>query len=324
MRYLLGLVCVFALGAMDCSETVGSPGSGGDGGSAGIGGDEGRGGEGGGGERGCPAAICPDVPETCESASAEPVEPCCELPPPPTQVNACGGIESTENPSSCGRTGVATVYRLTSLELAADCNVGFNLDACNGQFCAAPRFPSEGIDGVDNAFAVIDGQGRLSQLFADALCGSTRGEGAQCDQSIPVLDIQIAFESNLDERCANVVIWVDGRESGRAILHLGEATPEGTRCASGALGPIPLTLGEAEVGLQGWAVRMTVSDNGFSDGMLGAILDRDSAAELLETALPGLGPNVADYLDTFVGHWCGGARECNALSGTYEIGGVAE
>jgi len=84
-----------------------------------------------------------------------------------------------------------------------------------------------------------------------------------------------------------------------------------------------LTLGETEVVLQGWALSMTVSNAGFSDGTLGVTLDRENAAKLLETALPDLGGNVADYLDTFVGPWCG-ETECNALSGTYKIGGVAE
>lgn len=312
MRYLVSLVCVLALGVMGCSETSGAGGSGG-------------GGAGGGGQGGmnCPDPICPPVDETCESASAGSIEACCELPTPPAQVNACIGDESTSNPSSCGATGVTTVYRLTSLKLAADCNVGFDLDGCNGQFCEPPRYPSEGIDGVDNALAVIDGLGAISQLFADALCGGTRGEGAQCDQSIPALDIRVAFESNPDEQCANVAVWADGHESTREILNLGDATPSGTRCASGRLGAIPLTLGATEVVHQGWALRMTVSNAGFSDGTLGVILDRENAAMLLETALPDLSGNVADYLDTLIGPWCG-RTECDALSGTYKIGGVAE
>ncbi|MBW1757722.1 MAG: hypothetical protein JRJ80_16335, partial [Deltaproteobacteria bacterium] len=170
MRHLFELVFVCALGVaplVGCSETAGDGGSGGTGGS---GGSVGSGGQGG---TSCPALACLQVAETCESASVEPIEACCELPTPPAQVNACIGDESTSNPSSCGTTGVTTVYRLTSLELAADCNVGFNLDGCDGRFCAPPRSPSEGIDGVDNALSVIDGQGAISQLFADALCGST-------------------------------------------------------------------------------------------------------------------------------------------------------
>jgi len=128
MRHLFELVFVCALGVaplVGCSETAGDGGSGGTGGS---GGSVGSGGQGG---TSCPALACLQVAETCESASVEPIEACCELPTPPAQVNACIGDESTSNPSSCGTTGVTTVYRLTSLELAADCNVGFNLDGCD-------------------------------------------------------------------------------------------------------------------------------------------------------------------------------------------------
>ena len=67
---------------------------------------------------------------------------------------------------------------------------------------------------------------------------------------------------------------------------------------------------------------MTVSDTGFSDGKLGATLDSHNAAKLLEAAIPGLGAHASEYLDMFVGPWCGEV-DCNALSGSYEIGGVA-
>jgi hypothetical protein len=58
MRYLLGFICVMALGVMGCGETTGMGGSGGDGGDGRVGGDGGDGGVGGdGGDGGVGGSI---------------------------------------------------------------------------------------------------------------------------------------------------------------------------------------------------------------------------------------------------------------------------
>lgn len=265
---------------------------------------------------------CLPVAENCQSANAAAIEPCCTLEAPPALETACTGVESTENPASCGSTGIRTSYRVTSLEVAEDCNEGYDLDGCNGQLCGPPSAPSEGIDGVDNGIAVIEGRVAINQLFSDALCGRTHGSFHECAEEGTALAIELAFEWNSAERCVRVEIVVNRAAAGHANLNLSDATASNTRCVSGRLGMLPLSLGNAAVVLRESLVRMTVSEAGFSDGLVGAMLDSADAAELLDAAISDHDSDGRTYLDSFVGPWCG-ERECNALSGTYRIGGVA-
>jgi hypothetical protein len=318
--------CLLPLGIL-VSFGCNGGGGGGTGGVAGAGGGTGgMGGEGGqcGGYGGGVPIECITPPETvCQNTSVEPVDPCCEPPAPPTQEDACVGDESLENPPNCTPSGPKTAYRLTSLKVAADCNIGFNLDACNGVTSCNPRpMASEGLGGVDNALATTD-HGGINQLFVDAICGSTRAQGPDCETAIPKLDIELAIEVNALEQCANVTISASGSEVGSKILNLSDTTPAGTRCVSGWLGPIPLALGNAEIVLESWAVRMTVSDSGFSDGLLGATLDTPDALSLAEAAIPNLGADIEQHFDISAdlhATWCA----CDALSATFEIGGVAQ
>jgi hypothetical protein len=227
------------------------------------------------------------------------------------------------SPPKCAPGGVTRLYGVSVLELAPDCNEGFDLDGCNGSFCGPPRLPSEGIDGVDNYLATSEEHVAINQILLDALCGAGPGEGGACDGNLPRLELELNFELNPEERCANLVVMTAGEEAARAILNLGDATPEGTRCASGELGTIPLRLEDKEIELQALSAWVTVSDAGLSDGRIGAVLDAENAEKLLGAASPGFGAPISDYLDIFVGPWCG-EEACNAMSGTYRIAGVAE
>jgi len=142
-RYLFGFICVLTLGVMGCSETAGTGGSGGVGGVGGVGGTGGM------------ALACLPVEDIlCANTDIDPIEPCCALLAPPDQENACTGNESLVNPTSCTATGTTVMYQLVLLKIAGDCNVGYDLDTCNGYSCERGLIaPGEGIDGVDNALA---------------------------------------------------------------------------------------------------------------------------------------------------------------------------
>ena len=158
MRLSLGLVLALTFAFMGCTETSGTAGSAGDGGEAGAGG-VGGGGEagaggvgGGGGTAGAGGGVpCQPTTDRCRNVTIEPHEPCCEQ-PVPDQDNACDGSESTENPASCTPTGNPITYRLTVMEVEDDCNVGYDLDGCNGESCVPSGLaPAEGMRGGENA-----------------------------------------------------------------------------------------------------------------------------------------------------------------------------
>ena len=98
----------------------------------------------------------------------------------PDQANACNGTESLENPTSCTPSGSRVFYRVTLLEVEEDCNVGYDLDACDGETCIEGGLTFEGVDGVDNGFAALapllvaigSDYAYLNQAFSDALSGS--------------------------------------------------------------------------------------------------------------------------------------------------------
>lgn len=338
MRYLVGFAYVLALGlgllpVGGCAHDGGTSGSGGTAGSGGDGGMDGGGGHAGEGCFGGAVPICPPLRSTCMNGGIAAVDPCCELPAPPAQENACDGTESLENPTQCTATGNAVRHRLTLLQLAEDCNRGFDLDSCNGFTCIRGEDLgedlSEGVDGVDNALATLvsprsgDGDGQksgLNQALADAICGLS---GRTCTTPIPALNIELSIDANADENCAHVVVLANGSEVGRVIVNLSDPTVGGTKCASGTLGAFLLTLGDDEIALSNALMRVTISDAGLSDGLLGATADSDGAAVLGELSYPGLGAVIQMFLDINNDLALCDAP-CEALSGTYEIGGVAE
>ena len=325
MRYLVAFMCVLALGVMGCSETAGT---GGDGGSGGIGG---AGGIGGGGSGGDPIVACLPTEDRCENGTTEPHERCCEQ-TVPDQANACDGTESTENPATCAPTGNTVTHRLTLMEIEDDCNVGYDLDACEGQSCLPFLItPGEGMSGVDNALAslapLFEGVGgnpaSLNKAFSDALCGLTdsREAGTECLREIPPTEIRFAIDANAGERCANVTVLAGGEASAH-ILNLSE-----DGCASGTLGTIPIPIRGIEVSLENTVVRMTVSSAGFSHGLLGAamdVMDGDILWILFWGSLVAAIPVVAFDINVSTPPTQDTSAACNGLSATLRIGGIAE
>ena len=315
-----------ALMAFGCSDD--SSGTGGTGGSAGNGGDTGNGG--GGGDVGPGPACVPDV-NVCANGEVDPTVPCCDLPAPPDVADACTGDESLQNPTECTATGTVVTHQLTVFEIAADCNAGYDLDACNGQSCLPGGLaPSEGAEGVDNALAglapVLGGVGGnlggVNQAFSDALCGVSGAEEGDCDTEITVLDIKFAVDANLEEGCANVGLVLDGVEAGSVILNVSAPT-DGLVCASGTLGAIPLEIGGTAGQFDNAVVRMTIAPaDGFANGLLGATVPSDTAIAIAEALLEGAGSVVSQVFDIQADLSGDANVGCDSISSTYSIGGV--
>ncbi|MGB5701334.1 MAG: hypothetical protein WBM48_00835, partial [Polyangiales bacterium] len=253
---------------------------------------------------------------------------CCTLPTPPDVADVCTGDESLENPASCTATGSVVTHQLTVFEIAGDCNIGYNLDGCDGSSCIAGGLaPGEGVDGVDNALAglapVLAGVGGnlggVNQAFSDALCGLS---GDTCEDSVTTLDIQFGVDANLEEGCANVDLILDGEPAGSVILNVGPVT-DGLVCASGTLGSIPLEIGGTPGQFDNTVVRMTIApDSGFANGVLGATVPADTAVAIAEALLAGAGAVVGQVFDINADLSGDTGSGCNSLSSTYSIGGV--
>jgi len=315
---------LMAFGCSDDSTPAGSGGTAGGGGMAGAGG-------GGGAE---PAPACIPAETMCANGDIDPTEECCDLPAPPEVANACNGDESLENPATCTAADSVVIHTLTVFEILGDCNAGYDLDSCDGSSCINGGLaPGEGENGVDNALAglapvlagVNGNLGGVNQAFSDALCGLTEdpdGEAGNCDLEITPLDLQFAVDANLDENCANVDLLVDGAVAGSVILNVSDATEAGTVCASGTIGTIPVEIGGTMGAFGNAVVRMTISEGGFSDGVLGATVDAATAVAIAEALLPGASAVVGQVFDINEDLSGDNDNGCNAISSTYVIGGV--
>jgi hypothetical protein len=193
----------------------------------------------------------------------------------------------------------------------------------------------------------------VNQTFSDGLCGLTDG----CSQVIPSIDVRFEVDLNIDEKCASVEV-VSVEDSSNVMLNLSDrVTGSGTCadgaggnggtgggegctsdadcahslrceggvvCASGVIGTIPLAITGEVRSIGSGFVRMTVSRDGFSDGLLGATFDEETAVALAEAngGDPDVGAVVRQALDHSE-EFVGTSVTCNALSATLEIGGVA-
>jgi hypothetical protein len=271
-----------------------------------------------GGTGGSSLPLCVEATASCESGDIDPIveDPSCTIGKPPTQPNACDGTESVQNPVSCAPSGNTISYQLTLLEIAEDCDLGYDLDGCNGNSCVVGDLaPGEGANGIDNALAGLasflnplgGNLGGVSQAFYDAIC-----EGR--------LDVRFVVDANPEQRCASVTTYVDDEFSGTVVLNLSNVG-----CLSGRLGSILLTLGGGITRELGNVVlRMTMTENGLSDGIVGGTMDQATAGaiagEFLGIPASGLVARLLDIDDGLEGSL---AEPCNALSVTLRLGGVA-
>ena len=329
--------CACSDGRFSCSHVDDCGGTGGVGGQGGAG--------------GAPVP-CQPTTDRCTNGTIEPHEPCCEQ-TVPDQANACDGTESTENPATCTPTESPITYRLTLMEVEDDCNVGYDLDGCDGESCVPTGLtPAEGASGIDNALAgfapIVAGVGGNLKPFnkelSDAFCGLTEGrtcEGGDdhgerciddedcrgadarcvtgdCRFEIPAAQVRFVVDANPSEGCANVTVLTDGEPSAH-VLNLSD-----DGCMSGRLGTLPLPLVDWTHSLDNTVVRMTVSAAGFSHGRLGGTMDGHTAAAVIYTFLVGAVPTPVFDINASIPPIIDAAADCNGLSVTLRIGGHAE
>ena len=97
-----------------------------------------------------------------------------------------------------------------------------------------------------------------------------------------------------------------------------------TVCASGQLGILPVTLAGTAGVLGNAVVRMTVSEDGFSDGLLGATADSETAIAIA-SAISDVAAGVVDLtFDINSTVTQDTSAMCDALSMTLEVGGAAQ
>lgn len=265
-------------------------------------------------------AACQPSGRVCYGADmVAPIEPVCEI-TVPDQEDACDGTESVANPTSCTASGNAVRYALTNMSTVGDCNAGYDLDDCYGRSCIAGGLASfDGIGGVDNGTSsvlasfpvlcdrVVTGpsSGRLDQAIHEAICAGD-------------IDIEIAVDSVPEEGCAVVTLSAAGVSNDPIPMNLSD-----DGCLSGTVGTLFIRLGEVDGSLDNAVVRMTVSETGFSDGLLGGTMTDPITAAMAEEFCDGAGAIVGQFFDIDA-DLSGDVEEiCSAVSMTFDIGGTA-
>jgi hypothetical protein len=147
--------------------------------------------------------------------------------------------------------------------------------------------------------------GGVDQTFHDSLCAGD-------------IDLQFVVNTNAVENCATVQIR-DGNQLVRTVLlNRGNAG-----CLSGRLGTLPVSIGGVEGAFANAVVRMTVSSAGFSNGVLGATANAETAGAIADQMIDGGSAVVAQVLDINDDLSGDTSAGCNALSLTLEVGGIA-
>ena len=232
---------------------------------------------------------------------------------PPNLPNACMGSESVLNPASCSSTGVTSLHAVQAIAVAGDCNLGFDLDACDGETCMPGGLaPGEGVDGVDNALTglgpVLEGVGAnlggLDQAFYEGLCAGG-------------IDWKFLLEVNPTESCANLTPIYDGVEGTPIAMNLSESG-----CISGTLGTVPIDLGGVDGAFFNGTVRGTLAEAEGFNLVLGATVEEEGAAAVAEFILPGLGAVIRQVLDINTSLEPNNNASCDSLSATLVVGGT--
>jgi len=202
------------------------------------------------------------------------------------------------------------------MQIAEDCNLGYDLDGCDGNSCLpGEEAAGEGVAGVDNGMAGLaslamllgTNLGAINQGLYDELCK---------DKTVVIFEA----DTNPEEDCANVTTFADGEFVGSVRLNLSD-----TGCISGELGTIPLEIDGTVRALDHAVGRLTISDSGLANGIVGMTIDQTTATSLamrfISPVASALIVRVFDINDD-LSH--DPQLACNALSLTLRVGGVVE
>jgi hypothetical protein len=223
-------------------------------------------------------------------------------------------------------------------------NLGGNLSGVNQAFynavCGVDDDPEQGVceGGANDGDACTDNEGcprtcaggandgDACTVAADCPGGACEGEcnldNDDCLVEATPLDIELVVDANVEANCANVTVS-SGGETNDIILNLSDPTEAGTVCASGTIGTIPITIAGQDGAFGNVVIRATVSEDGFTDGLLGATVDGDTAVLIAEALLEGAGAQVMLTLDINTDLSGNNSVDCDALSATFAVAGVA-
>jgi hypothetical protein len=307
-KLALGALLSSALMMLGCSSVT-NDGSGGTAGTPGTGGTSDVAGA---------ELTCAGSTSSCTNGQIDPIEKKeeCMVADPPVLPDACDGTESLKRPLSCPLTGNTIVYRFTSLEIADDCNVGYDLDGCDGNSCAlGENAPGEGMGGVDNAMA---GLAPFATTLGTNLSWVNQGLYDELCEGKTV--VRFTVDANAEENCATITTFIDDELEGTVLLNLSD-----TGCLSGEFGVIPIEIRGTARSLDNAVGRMTISESGIANGIVGVTIDQATATSLAARLIPGIGGAlVARLLDIDADLDGDPLLACNALSVTLRVGGVAE
>ncbi len=289
----------------------GTGGAGGAGGTGGTGGTSGTGGTGGTG--GVPA--CVPSSDQCQNGDIGSIQedPLCMLDEPPVLEDACQGTESLENATSCTPTGNTSLHQIQLLQVARDCNAGYDLDQCDGESCNIGSLaPGEGLDGVDSALTglapVLTGVGGdlvgVDQAFYDGLCSGD-------------IDIALEVDPNLGEGCVTVTPVLGGIPADPIFMNLSP-----TGCISGELGTIPVTVGGVPGQIDNALIRGTADVARGFNMLLGGTVDEATAGAIADALIDGGSAVVRQVLDISEDLTGDVSTSCNALSLSLDVGGT--
>jgi hypothetical protein len=217
------------------------------------------------------------------------------------------------NPASCTPVGASTLHAVQAIMTASDCNLGFDLDGCDGQICQPGGLaPGEGLDGVDNALtglgpvlAGVGGNlGGLDQAFYDELCSGG-------------IDWQFLLDVNQAEGCANLTPIYYGVAGAPIPMNLSEGG-----CISGAIGTLPIDIAGVNGAFFNGTVIGTVDEDQGFELLLGATAEEDGAAALADAILPGAGAVVRQVLDINSNLEPNNADACDSISVSLVLGGT--
>jgi len=243
----------------------------------------------------------------------------CGLTDDPTKGTCEGGdnpgIACTADGAECTGTGAKCNLDDTDcLVESAPLDILFEVDANPAANCATLTITSGGT-ASDPVFLNLAPAANGTCTGGSAPSGTSCATDAECPDVQGTCSVTTATACTLDGDCP-----VEETCQGADIGTCGGATA----CLSGTLGTIPITIAGVSGSLGNSVVRTTVSAAGFSDGVLSATVDQETAVTIANIVSDIAGPLVPNLLDINVDLTQDNGVACNALSVGLKIGGAAQ
>lgn len=165
----------------------------------------------------------------------------------------------------------------------------------------------------------------IGACSGSGICSTTNATACTSIIDCPAGEICVnttACDADTGDMGCTAPATCEGGGTTTSFLNLSAANADGNSCLSGELEPIPTLILTVPATLGNPSVRMTLSSDGFSHGVLGATIDEATAkliaASISEEAVLVI-PLAFDISETLTQDT---SAACNALSMGLEIGGV--